>query len=127
MYGLDAPFANTRRYGRICLLARRLVERGVRFIELTCTDGNGDRWDQHSGLKEGHTKNALAVDQPISALITDLEARGLLDETLILWAGEFGADSICTGYRWPGSQSIWLYRLDGRRWNSWGNNLWRHR
>ena len=111
MYGLDAPFANTRRYGRICLLARRLVERGVRFIELTCTDGNGDRWDQHSGLKEGHTKNALAVDQPISALITDLEARGLLDETLILWAGEFGRTPFAQG-------------TDGRDHNPFGFTVW---
>ena len=111
MYGLDAPFANTRRYGRICLLARRLVERGVRFIELTCTDGNGDRWDQHSGLREGHTKNALAVDQPISALITDLESRGLLDETLILWAGEFGRTPFAQG-------------TDGRDHNPFGFTVW---
>ncbi|MBC20069.1 MAG: sulfatase [Planctomycetaceae bacterium] len=111
MYGLDAPFANTQRYGRICLLARRLIERGVRFIELTCTDGNGDRWDQHSGLREGHTKNALAVDQPIAALITDLEARGLLDETLVLWAGEFGRTPFAQG-------------TNGRDHNPFGFTVW---
>jgi uncharacterized protein (DUF1501 family) len=87
------------------------VERGVRFIELTCTDGNGDRWDQHSGLREGHTKNALAVDQPISALITDLESRGLLDETLILWAGEFGRTPFAQG-------------TDGRDHNPFGFTVW---
>ena len=111
MYGLEADFANTRKYGRICLLARRLVERGVRFIELTCTDGNGDRWDQHSGLKEGHTKNALAVDQPIAALLADLESRGLLDETLVLWAGEFGRTPFAQG-------------TDGRDHNPFGFTVW---
>ena len=111
MYGLEAEFANTRRYGRICLLARRLIERGVRFIELTCTDGNGDRWDQHSGLREGHTKNALAVDQPIGALLADLEGRGLLDETLVLWAGEFGRTPFAQG-------------TDGRDHNPFGFTVW---
>ena len=57
MYGLNDEFGNTRQFGRICLVARRLVERGVRFIELTCPGGNGDRWDQHGGLVDGHTKN----------------------------------------------------------------------
>jgi len=111
MYGLEAEFANTRRYGRICLLARRLSARGVRFIELTCTDGNGDRWDQHSGLREGHTKNALAVDQPIGALLADLEGRGLLDETLVLWAGEFGRTPFAQG-------------TDGRDHNPFGFTVW---
>jgi hypothetical protein len=111
MYGLNAKFKNTRRYGRICLLARRLIERGVRFIELTCTDGNGDRWDQHSGLLKGHTKNALSVDQPIAALITDLAQRGLLDETLIVWAGEFGRTPFAQG-------------TDGRDHNPFGFTVW---
>ena len=101
----ETSFANN------CLLARRLVERGVRFIELTCTDGNGDRWDQHSKLKEGHTKNALAVDQPIGALLADLEGRGLLDETLVLWAGEFGRTPFAQG-------------TDGRDHNPFGFTVW---
>ncbi|MFM1555569.1 MAG: DUF1501 domain-containing protein, partial [Limisphaerales bacterium] len=74
LYGLDASFKNTATFGRNCLIARRLVERGVRFIELTCPGGNGDRWDQHGGLVDGHTKNAKSVDQGIGALLQDLEA-----------------------------------------------------
>ena len=111
LYGLNAKFDNTKKYGRLCLLARRLVERGVRFIELTCTDGNGDRWDQHSGLREGHTKNALAVDQPIGGLLTDLQQRGLLDETLVVWAGEFGRTPFAQG-------------TDGRDHNPFGFTIW---
>jgi hypothetical protein len=112
MYGLEADFKNTRTFGRICLLARRLVERGVRFVELTCPGGNGDRWDQHSGLVDGHTKNALTVDQPIGALLTDLKARGLLDSTLIIWGGEFGRTPFAQGTNGrdhnPFGFSIWL-------------------
>ena len=96
-YGMSHKNKNTRTYGQICLLARRLVERGVRFIELTCTGGNGDRWDQHSNLKDGHTKNSLAVDQPIAALIKDLKQRGMLDETLVIWGGEFGRTPFAQG------------------------------
>ncbi|MCB1061660.1 MAG: DUF1501 domain-containing protein, partial [Verrucomicrobiae bacterium] len=90
LYGLNADFKNTQVFGRQCLVARRLVERGVRFIELTCPGGNGDRWDQHAKLVDGHTKNCQSVDQPIYGLITDLKKRGLLDSTLIVWGGEFG-------------------------------------
>jgi len=97
LYGLDADFKNTRTFARQCLIARRLVERGVRFIELTCPGGNGDRWDQHGGLVDGHTKNAKSVDQPIAGLIRDLKSRGLLDETLILWSGEFGRTPFAQG------------------------------
>ena len=97
MYGLDAKFKNTRTFGRNCLLARRLVERGVRFIELTCSGGNGDRWDQHSKLKDGHHKNALSVDQPIAALLKDLRQRGLLESTLVVWSGEFGRTPFAQG------------------------------
>ena len=111
MYGLDADFENTRTFGRICLLARRLVERGVRFVELTCPSGNGDRWDQHSGLVDGHTKNALTVDQPIGALLADLKARGLLDETLVVWGGEFGRTPFAQG-------------SDGRDHNPFGFSMW---
>jgi len=97
MYGLNAKFENTQTFGRNCLIARRLVERGVRFIELTCPGGNGDRWDQHSGLKEGHEKNALSVDQGIAALVVDLRERGLLDSTLVVWTGEFGRTPFAQG------------------------------
>ncbi|MFQ5734562.1 MAG: DUF1501 domain-containing protein [Planctomycetaceae bacterium] len=111
MYGLNDGFANTRKYGRICLIARRLVERGVRFIELTCPGGNGDRWDQHGGLRQGHSKNAKSVDKPIAALLTDLKKRGLLKETLVLWTGEFGRTPFAQG-------------RDGRDHNPFGFSLW---
>src|SRR6266850_3457779 len=90
MYGLDATTKGTASFARQCLLARRLVERGVRFIELTCPNLGHDRWDQHSNLEKGHADNALAVDQPIAGLLADLSQRGLLDETLVVWSGEFG-------------------------------------
>jgi len=111
-YGLQSDFGNTRTFGRSCLLARRLVERGVRFIELTCPGGNGDRWDQHSNLKDGHTKNALSVDQPIAALLADLAQRGLLDSTLVVWSGEFGRTPFAQGSDGrdhnPFAFSIWM-------------------
>ena len=97
LYGLNEKFRNTATFGRNCLIARRLVERGVRFIELTCTGGNGDRWDQHGGLKGGHEKNARSVDQGTAALLQDLEARGLLDSTLLVWMGEFGRTPFAQG------------------------------
>ena len=90
LYGFDSPFEPTRIYARECCLARRLVERGVRFIEVTCPRTIGDRWDQHGDLKAGHEANARAVDQPITALILDLKRRGLLDDTVVIWGGEFG-------------------------------------
>jgi hypothetical protein len=97
-YGLDAEFEPTRIFAAECLLARRLVERGVRFIELTCPKVPGaDRWDAHSGLKQNHQDNARAVDQPIAALLRDLKARGLLDTTLVLFAGEFGRTPFAQG------------------------------
>ena len=111
LYGLDASFKNTATFSRNCLIARRLVERGVRFIELTCPGGNGDRWDQHGGLKEGHTKNAKSVDQGIAALLEDLEARGLLDSTLLVWMGEFGRTPFAQGN-------------NGRDHNPFGFSLW---
>ena len=97
LYGLDAGYEPTKIYAAECLLARRLVERGVRFIELTCPQVSGDRWDQHNNLKEGHQNNALAVDQPIAALLTDLRQRGMLDQTLVVWAGEFGRTPFAQG------------------------------
>jgi len=89
LYGMDDPVA--KEYGRRCLLARRMIERGVRFIELLTPARKGlDRWDQHARLIEGHTRNAHATDKPIAALLKDLKGRGLLDDTLIVWGGEFG-------------------------------------
>lgn len=112
MYGLDATYEPTRIFAAECLMARRLVERGVRFIELTCPSVSGDRWDQHSNLKEGHENNARAVDQPIAALLKDLKQRGLLDETLVVWAGEFGRTPFAQGANGrdhnPFGFSVWL-------------------
>ena len=88
LYGMDDPV--TEVFGSRCLIARRLVERGVRFIELFSPRVKADRWDQHSKLKQGITNNCNAVDKPIAGLIKDLKARGLLDETIVLWGGEFG-------------------------------------
>lgn len=97
LYGFEADFKNTQTFAMQCLLARRLVQRGVRFIELTCPGGNGDRWDQHHGLVDGHNKNCLTVDQPIAALIKDLKRTGLFDSTLVVWAGEFGRTPFAQG------------------------------
>ncbi len=112
MYGVEHPNKPTSIFARECLLARRLVERGVRFIELTCPAVGGDRWDQHSNLKQGHENNALAVDQPIGALIQDLRQRGLLDQTLIVWGGEFGRTPFAQGSNGrdhnPFAFTIWM-------------------
>jgi hypothetical protein len=112
MYGFDSPFEPTRIYARECCLARRLVERGVRFIEVTCPRTIGDRWDQHSDLKAGHEANARAVDQPITALILDLKQRGLLDSTLLVWSGEFGRTPFAQGSNGrdhnPYAFSVWM-------------------
>jgi hypothetical protein len=111
LYGLDAAYEPTAIFGLECLLARRLIERGVRFVELTCPSVGTDRWDQHSGLKPGHEKNARAVDQPIAALLTDLKQRGLLDQTLVVWGGEFGRTPFAQG-------------SDGRDHNPFGFSIW---
>ncbi len=111
LYGLDAPYAATRIFATQCLIARRLVERGARFLELTCPRVPGDRWDQHSALKQGHENNARAVDQPIAALLKDLKVRGLLDTTLVVWAGEFGRTPFAQG-------------ADGRDHNQFGFTIW---
>ncbi len=96
MYGLDEK--DTEEFGRSCLLARRLVERGVRFIELLSPARPGaDRWDQHAKLKYGHAVNAKATDKPIAALLRDLKARGMLRDTLVLWGGEFGRTPTAQG------------------------------
>ena len=110
-YGMEASYEPTRIYAAQCLLARRLVERGVRFVELTCPNVGHDRWDQHSNLRKGHENNARAVDQPIAALLSDLRQRGLLDETLVVWAGEFGRTPFAQG-------------RDGRDHNPFGFTVW---
>jgi len=89
LYGLNDKM--TEEFGKECLLARRLVERGVRFVELLTPARPGlDRWDQHSNLANGHRINAQSTDKPIAGLLKDLKARGMLDQTLVVWGGEFG-------------------------------------
>jgi hypothetical protein len=99
MYGLDGK--ETKTFGQICLTARRLVERGVRFVQVfhggTGNDNNG--WDAHSDLKENHTKLTPMVDQPIAGLLKDLKQRGMLKDTLVVWATEFGR-SPCISSAW---------------------------
>ena len=92
LYGVDSPDEHQRLYATQALRARRLIEAGVRFVEITCPsfDGNNSPWDQHGMLKENHEKNARITEQSVAALIIDLEQRGLLDETIVLWAGEMG-------------------------------------
>lgn len=92
LYGLDAENKHKRSYGLQCLRARRLVESGVRFVEVTPPSlfGNNGTWDQHDALKTGHETNAMVTDQAVAALLKDLKSRGLLKETLVIWAGEFG-------------------------------------
>lgn len=94
LYGLDDKV--TADFGRQCLLARRFAERGVRFVQVTHSDSHV-QWDQHSNLKKGHEKNALEVDKPIAGLLADLETRGLLEDTLVLWGGEFGRTPTAQG------------------------------
>ncbi|MEZ6043073.1 MAG: DUF1501 domain-containing protein [Planctomycetaceae bacterium] len=108
MYGLNNTI--TEDFGRQCLLARRFAEAGVRFIQVTHSDTNV-QWDQHSSLRTGHEKNAAEVDQPIAALIADLKQRGLLDDTLLLWGGEFGRTPVAQG-------------KDGRDHNPEGFTMW---
>ena len=96
-YGLESEFKPTQIYAAQCLIARRMIERGVRFIELTCPKVGGDRWDQHGNLKSGHENNARAVDQPIAALLKDLKQRGMLKDTLVVWSGEFGRTPFAQG------------------------------
>jgi hypothetical protein len=118
LYGLDDPHPQKAAYARQCLLARRLVERGVRFVELSCLTEGGigaggppNPWDQHGELEKGHAAMANQVDQPIAALLVDLKQRGLLNETLVIWAGEFG--------RTPFSQGS-----NGRDHNPYGFSIW---
>ena len=86
LYGMNQK--PTATFGRQCLLARRLVERGVRFVQLY--HGAGSKWDAHSGIEKNHSTHCLSSDRPVAALLKDLKRRGLLDETLVIWGGEFG-------------------------------------
>jgi hypothetical protein len=86
LYGLDEP--ETQAFGLNCLQARRLVERGVRFVELYCGSGSG--WDAHTNIEGNHSKWCRSSDKPVAGLIADLKSRGMLDDTLVVWGGEFG-------------------------------------
>ena len=105
LYGIDDP--TTENFGRQCLLARRFAEAGVRFVQCS----HSYKWDQHEKLRELHTSNAREVDRPLAALLTDLKARGLLDDTLVIWAGEFGRTPTVQG-------------SDGRDHNPHGFTVW---
>jgi hypothetical protein len=110
LYGMDQE--NTRPFAQTCLAARRMVERGVRFIQVFHgSDGGAGSWDAHGGLKAGHSRLSAQVDRPIAGLIKDLKRRGLLDETLIVWGTEFG--------RTPGAQGS-----DGRDHHPFGFSGW---
>jgi hypothetical protein len=113
LYGLDDPI--TEPFGRQCLLARRLVERGVRFVQLyngAIVNQNVDTWDAHENIVVNHGMHAPEVDKPIAGLITDLKRRGLLDETLVLWHSEFGRMPISQRGvgrdHNPGAQTMWM-------------------
>ena len=109
LYGLDLP--HCKEFGSQLLAARRFVEKGVRFIQIQHGGGGAGGWDAHAGLKANHEKNSLAVDRPIGALLEDLDRRGLLDETLVVFATEFG--------RTPGSQGA-----DGRDHHIFAFSVW---
>lgn len=111
LYGMDAP--ETMDFGWQCLMARRLAERNVRFIQINHEYGPGNEvgWDAHSELVRLHTRTALAVDKPIAGLLTDLKSRGLLEDTLIVWGGEFGRTPIAEAG-------------DGRDHNPYGYSMW---
>jgi len=108
LYGIEDPI--TENFGRQCLMARRFLERGVRFVQVTHSDSEV-QWDQHSNLYQGHTKNAAEVDRPIAGFLADLKSRGMLEDTLVLWGGEFG--------RTPTAQGS-----DGRDHNPHGFTMW---
>jgi hypothetical protein len=107
LYGMDET--ETAQYGTLCLLARRLVERGVRFVEIY--SGSGSRWDAHSDLEKNHTQNCKSADKPVAGLLADLKARGMLNDTLVVWGGEFG--------RTPFFQGTFDEKA-GRDHNQWG-------
>jgi hypothetical protein len=108
LYGMDQPV--TAEFGLRCLLARRMVERGVRFVQLYCGDTNG--WDGHSDVEGNHGRLCAQSDGPVAGLLTDLKSRGLLDETLVLWGGEFGRTPMTEGSNGrdhnPHGFSMWM-------------------
>jgi hypothetical protein len=117
----------TDEFGRNCLVARRLVERGVRFVQLYSGGGHlEETWDAHESIEKNHGRHGAEVDQPIAALLTDLEQRGMLDETLIVWGGEFGRMPFSEGQNAPGRNhnpygfSMWLAGGGVRGGMSWG-------
>jgi hypothetical protein len=107
MYGMHHEL--TSKFGTNCLIARRLVERGVRFVEVYAGSGSG--WDAHDHLEANHSVRCTASDRPIAGLLADLKSRGLLDDTLVVWGGEFG--------RTPFNE-----KGDGRDHNPWGFTMW---
>ena len=107
LYGVDQK--ETERNGRNCLLARRLVQRGVRFVQLYM--GSGGKWDAHQAIETNHARYCRESDRPIAGLLKDLKRQGMLDETLVVWGGEFG--------RTPMSESG-----DGRDHNPYGFTMW---
>jgi hypothetical protein len=113
LYGLDDPTTET--FAAQCLMARRLAERGVRFVQVYHTQTSRRKscqlWDQHSGLRKELTNNCAATDKPIAGLLTDLEGRGLLDDTLVIWGGEFGRTPTAEG-------------TDGREHHPFGFSMW---
>ncbi len=113
LYGIDSADEPKRLYGTQCLRARRLVEAGVRFVEVCCPNqfGATGTWDQHGNLKKGHERNSAITDQAVAGLLRDLKQRGLLDDTLVLWSGEFGRTPHCA-------------RPDGRDHHPEGFSLW---
>jgi len=112
LYGIDAE--RTKDFGTKCLLARRMVERGVRFIQLYSGGGHNDEnWDAHTDIVKNHTFHAGNTDKPVAGLIKDLKQRGLLDSTLIVWGGEFG--------RQPTAEYA---KGTGRDHNSYGFTMW---
>jgi hypothetical protein len=105
LYGIDQD--RTRNFGRQCLMARRFIERGVRFVQVT----HSYKWDQHEGLRRDVANNAAEVDLPMAGLLTDLKRRGLFDSTLVIWGGEFGRTPVAQG-------------RDGRDHNPEGFTMW---
>ena len=109
LYGINDPL--TANYGRMCLLGRRMVERGVRFVQCSYHESSGSKWDAHLGNERNHTDNCRTSDKPVAGLLKDLKRRGLLESTLVIWGGEFG--------RTPQSEAG-----DGRDHNPYGFTMW---
>jgi uncharacterized protein (DUF1501 family) len=110
LYGMDQDV--TREFGTRCLIARRLVERGVRFVQVISGSGDTKDWDHHDDAYEGTMRQAKKTDQPVAALLEDLEKRGLLEETLVVWTGEFGRTPTSQGGKGrdhnPNGYSMWM-------------------